>query len=50
MTAFSKTVSEDLMHVSLIFKLESSTFHKKKSHSECSSYLVCVGKGSAVTL
>lgn len=30
MTAFSKTVSEDLMHVSLIFKLESSTFHKKK--------------------
>lgn len=29
MTAFSKTESEDLMHVSLIFKLESSTFHKK---------------------
>lgn len=26
--AFSKTVSEDLMHVSLIFNLGSSTFHK----------------------
>lgn len=30
--AFSKTVSEDIMHVSLIFKLGSSTFHK--SHCE----------------
>lgn len=27
--AFSKTVSEDIMHVSLIFEL-GSTFHKKK--------------------
>lgn len=26
--AFSKTESEDLMHVSLIFKLGSSTFHQ----------------------
>ena len=30
LTAFSKTVSEDVMHVSLIFKLGSSTFHRKK--------------------
>lgn len=38
--AFSKTVSEDLMHVSLIFKLGSSTFHKKKSRCEILRVLI----------